>query len=135
VFWLMIHHVIAYSWNSFCGKRFYNNCMRIKTTTENLQKKTLINERMDMESFLYKLKRWDLKLPPVLIRNTSGWALRKLHLNDQRKLSQPSSSAGAAASSSLSSLLLHSFLKHSALKSVSSLIFFNSTDIAICLRI
>lgn len=46
--------------------------MRIKTTTENLQKKTLINERMDMESFLYKLKRWDLKLPPVLIRNTSG---------------------------------------------------------------
>jgi len=84
--------------------------MRIKTTTENLQKKTLINERMDMESFLYKLKRWDLKLPPVLIRNTSGWALRKLHLNDQRKLSQPSSSAGAAASSSLSSLLLHSFL-------------------------
>jgi hypothetical protein len=39
---------------------------------ENLQQTTLINERMDMEIFLYSLKLWNLKLLPVLIRNTSG---------------------------------------------------------------
>jgi hypothetical protein len=42
---------------------------------------------MDMEIFLYTLKYWNLKLLPVLIRNMSGWALRKLHLIDQRKVS------------------------------------------------